>query len=68
MVLGRHKAIRTDGIVAAEHLALYTTALVASPEALLELQPSAESFQWVKRPAEDLACGTIYVDGSRIDA
>jgi hypothetical protein len=62
------RALRPDGTMAPADLALYTRALVASPAASLNPVPAQETFEWVRPPLEGGASGTVYVDGSRIDA
>jgi hypothetical protein len=61
-------AIRADGTMAPADLALFTRAIVASPEALVTPSSVQETFQWVKRPDDGIAPGKWYVDGSRLDA
>ena len=61
------KAIRPDGSMAPDKLALYTRALMRSPEASVSPAPSEETFVWVKRPKDGMAEGKIYVDGSLLD-
>jgi hypothetical protein len=61
------RAIRADGTMTSANLALYTRALVASPESLVTPTPDGETFEWVKQPADGRTSGTVYVDGSRLD-
>jgi hypothetical protein len=49
-------------------LGLYTRALLASPEAVVDQPPEEASFRWIKRPQAGIAEGTIYMDGSRLYA
>jgi hypothetical protein len=49
-------------------LALYTRALLPSPEAVVDQPPEEASFKWIKRPQAGIAEGMIYMDGSRLYA
>ena len=62
------RAIGHNGSMAMDKLALYTRALISSPEPLVTAAPLEESFNWVKRPEGGLAEGTIYIDGSLLHA
>ena len=61
------QAYRPDGSMDPADLALYTRGLLATPATLIEPLPQAETFEWVKQPADDVVSGRFYVDGSRID-
>ena len=62
------RKLRPDGTLSPADLDLYTRAIMASPEPLVDPAPSEATFEWVKYPEGGVAEGTVYVDGSRLDA
>jgi hypothetical protein len=49
-------------------LALYTRALLPSPDAIVDTPPEDASFVWCKRPESGIVEGSVYLDGSRLFA
>lgn len=61
------KADGTVELSPSDHL-LFTRALLKSPEPVIDLPPSEETFVWVMTPDESVSQAHGYVDGSRLDA
>ena len=49
-------------------LALYTRALLPSPQAIVDVPPEEATFVWCKRPEHGIIGGSVYLDGSQLFA